>query len=289
MMTADAGLIIKTGLIIKIKIKMELKQINNGESGLSVRDKINNMFAYLFGLKLKVSDVQGYVPEINDLNDGQSLINTADKRKYTRVGNKMYEQSIAPVVDFKIYLIDAPTAHSPSTGNAIQLSGTKLTGIEMEVENSENINIENANLNINDDSHASITYDLTGNVEESERISFLLSKGDTTVEIEVTVEVEVQLPAVVTDVIPFPDKFFIAGNQQIRIIGENLNRSPVPVASFHVSAYSIELLDTEYDGNEILANVSLPEELLGETLMFAVEYEDGSWSEWTEITFYSES
>ncbi len=240
MMTADAGLTMKTGLIIKIKTKMELKQINNGESGLSVRSKINEMFAHLFGLKIKVSDSQGYVPELEELNDGQSLINTADKRKYTRVGNKMYEQSIAPVVDFKIYLIDAPNVHSPSTGNAIQLSGTKLTGIEMEVENSENIEVQNANLDIINDNHASITYDLTGNIKESERISFLLSKGDTTVIIEVMIEVEVVLLPIIRNVYDSDTGASITTNTtHITIEGDNfgerdshsrVNISPEPLS-----------------------------------------------------------
>ena len=152
--------------------------IDNGESGLSARTKINNMFEELYGrTTIKESDVEWYVRELADLKNYQSLINTADGKKYERCNYLIFMQAIDAAPTFKITVYE-PDTFEQGNENAIQISGTNLTGITIsDIINNSELTIENVNLTVTDDNNAVLSFDNPDTTEENESITFIITKG----------------------------------------------------------------------------------------------------------------
>ncbi len=101
----------------------------------------------------------GWLP--TDLYDGETLYNTSDLKKYTRIGNSVFQEDIQPVPTFDIESVDPTQFDSNTTGNVITITGTGLTGATIVLEDTLCPGaILNQSFTIVDDNMAQLTFDV---------------------------------------------------------------------------------------------------------------------------------
>lgn len=137
-----------------------------GESGLSARSKLNNMFEELYGrTDILITDVPGYIPEISELNDGQIMINTHDLKEFQRVGEIITEKGIGILPNFTITGFLPSEINEQSSGNSIDVQGTGfVSGMSVDIPDQNGLTFSNVGFSYIDENNITVGFDVAGNI-----------------------------------------------------------------------------------------------------------------------------
>ncbi len=110
-----------------------------------------------------------------DLYPGETLANITDQFEYKNFNGVIYGSDLYVAPTFRINEIQPESFNQGVTGNVMNISGSRLTGIVFEITSGSEL-LENIVFELVDDSNATLTFD-TFNGEDSTNIHYTLSKA----------------------------------------------------------------------------------------------------------------